>query len=106
MPNRRHSIRKLGAVSFPGSTAAVDMGEFTKGVVHIDGTGAVFEMQCSPDGASTWVVLMRPNGVRGRFTISGVERSYQIPIMPKLFKGLVTTADLDAGYIEGIREVA
>jgi len=87
-------------------TPEIHLSEFTKGILHISGIGTRVEVFCSPNGGVSWFILYRPNGVRGRYTLTTALESYQIEILPKHVRMLVDTADCNYVYIEGIREVA
>jgi hypothetical protein len=106
MANKRHAIINLGPVTQPGFTQTADLGAFTKAILHLSGTGARCQMMVSPDGGTTWFVLMRPDGTRGRYTMSTALRSYVIPTPPTSFRLSIDTADLVDAWVEGIREVA
>jgi hypothetical protein len=107
MPNKRHgSLQSLGATTQGNFTATVVISEsFTMGTLHLWGGGAVVDMNCSPDGGTTWCNFLRPNGIRMRYTLATARRSFGIPVMPTMLRALVTTANLSGGYVEGSREV-
>lgn len=106
MPNRRHIVRELGAVSQPGYTKEVKFPEATKGIMHLWGGGARGDVECSPDDGTTWCRLLKPNGQRGRYTLAGSRESFYFNVLPGHMRVFIDTADLTNGWIEGIREVA
>jgi hypothetical protein len=100
----RHGFFSLGAaVAAGGTSLAVDMSPYTKGIIHFDTNGALSALvvQGSPDGGTTWFNLQT-------LTPGNGNNSYPITVMPGLLRLLNNDAtdDVEVAVVEGIREVA
>jgi hypothetical protein len=101
----RHFIRELGAVASGAQSPELFIGEGTKAMLFLAGSGAVVTPQFSPDGGTTWHDLYDQDDNPIIFTVTATPGAYQIEITGELFRISVGTANITAAYIEGIREI-
>ena len=111
MPTKkRHSIHDLGAVAAAGDTPAIDVSEFTKGILYMDrDTGdAVVTALVSPDGGTTWHTYYDADENLIQFTSSAAVPNVAvgIAITAKLMKFNVAAFAIGGLWFEGIREIA
>jgi len=110
MPNRRHSIHAFGAVAAGNQSDALEVSEFTKGIVYLDRaavSGAVVAMEVSPDGTNWHTYFDQDDADQYVWTVgSNAQIAVAVRLSAQWIRFDVTIQDMDGIWFEGIREVA
>jgi hypothetical protein len=106
MPNKRHRIIDLGAVTVGNESEEIQIGEFTKGLLFLDSTvGAVVDVEVSPDGTN-WYKLYDAEADQIQFTTTLAKETRELEFSAQYMRFAVATQNVAGMWFEGVREVA
>ncbi len=105
---KRHNLYELGAVTAGSTTAAIQIGEVTKGIVYVErsASGTVASVQVSPDGTN-WHDLYDRAGNQVTHTLGGsvTKEAFMIEVSAEWLRIGISTQNAAAVWFEGVREI-
>jgi hypothetical protein len=103
---KRHGVRAFGAVTAASQSIAIDLEEFTHGLLFLAGNGAVVTLQASPDGGTTWANVHDEAGaVWTRTVASTTAEAHIIAALGRKIRLSVITQNLTAAWVEGLKDI-